>query len=174
MSVRGIIRSRLGSASAILISRQGVAAIELALVAPILLALFGAFVDFGMLLRNRIAAAEAVANVDNYAFATMNAGQSAIVVESSAITTAASSIATLFGTGSSAAVSFNNGFGASTRCCPRLPSGDVWNCGVSMCSDGTDPGVFLKVTITFTFKPLLPEDAFLAGSYVTAAISRVL
>lgn len=150
------------------LGRSGVAAVELALLAPILIMMMIAVIDFGASLLSRAQIARALAGSAAYASL---AGQNSVAdatILSNARTVAAAVVSAFVAAPTVTAV-VNQGAAAGAKCCP----GTVWSCSTTTgftCVDGSSPGVYLTVTAQYPFKPLFPADVYLAGKTLTDSI----
>ena len=150
------------------LGRSGVAAVELALLAPILITTMIAVIDFGASLLTRAQIARALAASAEYA---SMAGQNNV-----ATATISTNARTLAGVVTSAFVAsptvtavVNQGAATGAKCCP----GATWSCSTATtfaCTDGSSPGVYLTITAQYAFKPLFPADVYLAGKTLTDSI----
>jgi Flp pilus assembly protein TadG len=152
----------------------GGAAIELALVTPVLMTMTVITVDVGSayLQQNRISSALAagaqyafLAETNGVAFATIEANTKQIVIG------AANSLLTA----GQVVVSINNGDATATdKCCITGGSGGsaiAWNCGANpLCADGSEPGAYVEISASTTFTPLFGMDKTLAGAALGSKI----
>jgi Flp pilus assembly protein TadG len=148
--------------------RSGVAALEMALVAPILVTLMIASIDFGAALLSKAQISQALALAAEY---TTLAGQNTTTsptnatIMANAKTYAGSLTSAFVGTPTVTAV-VNNGTSASA-CCP----GTTWVCSsATTCSDGSSPGTYLTISVSYPFKPLISTDARLLGKVLSDSI----
>ena len=149
--------------------RAGVAALEMALVAPVYVTLLIAAVDLGAAVLCKAQIERALAGAAQYASI---AGQ-ANKLSSTAIATntqayAAAVHSPFLGRAAVTAV-VNNNAGTTATCCP----GTSWTCSTASnftCSDGSPPGVYLSVTAKYPFKPLFATDQLLTGTTLTDSI----
>jgi Flp pilus assembly protein TadG len=151
-------------------SRAGVAGLEFALVAPILVTLMIASIDFGAALLSKAQISQALALAAEYAtLAGQNTTTSAptnATIMANAKTYAGSLASAFVGTPTVTAV-LNNGAAAGSTCCP----GTVWTCSTATtCADGSSPGTYLKISVTYPFKPLFTADARLVGKILSDSI----
>lgn len=150
------------------LGQSGVAAVELALLAPVLIMTMIAVVDFGASLLSRAQIARALAGSAEYAsMAGQNSVASATIV-ANARTLAAAAVSPFLTTPTITAV-INQGAATGAKCCP----GTTWTCSTATgftCADGSTPGVYLTVTAQYPFKPLFAADANLAGKTFTDSI----
>ncbi len=125
------------------IDRRGTAALEFALIGPTILALLGVMTDLSLSVSAANNLAQATASGAQYAFivgATVTASTVQTMVQNattlSGVTTTVTGPARYCTSGSPAALSAD-------------PSG-------VMCADGTMPGIYLTVTASYTYTPLMP------------------
>lgn len=148
--------------------KRAVAALEMALMAPVLTTVMIAALDVGGAVLTKAQIARALAGSAEYAtLAGQNAVASAtIVTNARAIAgTVSSSFA---GTPTVTAV-VNNNAASGSKCCP----GATWSCSTSTsftCADGSAPGIYLTVTATYPFTPLFPADTRLVGKTLTDTV----
>ncbi|MBB2175812.1 TadE/TadG family type IV pilus assembly protein [Gluconacetobacter johannae] len=142
--------------------RDGVAAVEFALMAPMLLLITAGLSDFPFALWDRIVIASAVESGANYAFAveqneTGNNASVSVVDVGNAVR-AASSLTNLTVTVSPPAtycVSSGTGQASHATVLTSGPSG-------STCADGQKPGLYMTISATYQYAPLLPVYGLLA------------
>ena len=152
--------------------RSGVAALEMAFVAPVLITVLVASIDFG-------AAMLAKAQVTNTlaasaAYATL-AGQNQVA--QATIVTNAKSLAgglqsPFLGTPTVTAV-VNNGAATGSACCP----GTGWSCSTAAnftCADGATPGTYITITVSYPFLALIAADTRLVSKILTDHVTAVL
>ena len=152
--------------------RSGLAALEMALVAPVLVAVLIAAVDTGAALLGKAQVTEALAG--SAAYATLagqnHVTQATIVANAKAL---AGGVQSDFLGAPTVSASVNNGAAAGSACCP----GVVWLCsGLAgyKCADGSTPGTYIMITVSYPFKPLIATDAMLVGKVLTDRITAVL
>lgn len=141
--------------------RSAVAAVELAILAPVPIMLMIASIDFGVALLSHAQIARALESAAEYATL---AGQNNV-----AFATIAGNARTLAGAVSSGFVGkptvvavVNNAAPTGSQCCP----GSVWSCSTAAgfsCADGSTPGTYLTLTASYPFLPLWSTDTLLAG-----------
>jgi Flp pilus assembly protein TadG len=146
----------------------GVAAMELGMVAPVLVALCMGIWDFGRVYMAQLQLSTALASGTEFAFAQ---GQSA---SGTALTTAVQSFVQTVSpvSLSTIAVSYNNGLGASNYyCVSGAPATyTLATSSTTACADGSMPGKFVSISGSFTFSPLFAPDQFLLPSTVTQSV----
>lgn len=152
--------------------RSGVAALEMALVAPVLVAILIASVDFGAALLSKAQVTEALAA--SAAYATL-AGQNQ-VSQTSIVANAkgmAGGVQGAFLGTPVVTVSVNNGAAAGSACCP----GSVWSCSTSTgfrCADGSTPGTYITIKASYPFVALIAADTLLVGKVLADQVTAVL
>jgi Flp pilus assembly protein TadG len=180
--ITGILRRRRGFRG----DERGVAAVEFALVIPLLAVILAATVDFGLELFLKEQLDDSVSAAANYAL--VNAQQVSSSNGAALATALASLIANTHGTNwASGAATVNNGPTASTTgssggsasgadsCyCPTgtAATGVTWggptSCG-SRCSSGALAGKFVLVSASATYSPLFPGFGFVKSGQLTSA-----
>ncbi len=162
---------------------KGIAAVEFAAVAPLLIFIFGAAADFSMLIWSRTAVGSAVEAGTAYVIST---GQQSFTTATIGpyLTTVANRVAgaSLHGAPllpSNVTVKYNNATdGSNLGKCYCLPASGTFPssasaCG-SSCADGTTAGAFIRVSATFSYTPLSPLDTpFMTTTFSSAAVVRV-
>lgn len=133
------------------VGRRGVAALEFALSAPLLLVMLAAIADLGLAMRSKMLLASGVANAAHYAVLTQGAATSATL---QAIVQDASTLGSVSTTVSA----------ASCFC----PSGSpvtllTATCG-NTCSNGATAGTYQTITATYAYVPLMPGYNFIANT----------
>jgi Flp pilus assembly protein TadG len=149
--------------------RAGVAAVEFALVAPVLIIILVAVTDFGAALLCQTRIIRAVASGAEYATLAGQANKlTATAIASNAKVYAAGVSSAFLGTATTTAT-VNNGAASGSTCCP----GTTWTCSATSgftCADGSTPGTYLTITATYPFKAIFPADANLAGKSLTETV----
>ncbi len=150
------------------LGRSGVAALEMALLAPILVLLMVSTIDFGVALLSKAKTAQVLAGSAEY---DTLAGQNKVAPATIAANagTLAAAAANAFITKPSTTAVINNGQGATAQCCP----GSTWVCGTAgsiACADGSTPGVYLTLTARYSFQPLFPADTYLTGTTLAGSV----
>jgi Flp pilus assembly protein TadG len=155
--------------------RRAVAALEMALVAPIIAGLLMSVTDMGMALLLQAQITRAVAEAAEYATL---AGQSSkppstATIEANAKTFAGGVSNSFLGTAVTT-VYFNNPISAGTdnaatsKCCP----GTTWSCSTSAsftCADGSSPGTYLSISVSYPFNAFFAVDSAIIGKNLTAS-----
>lgn len=137
-------------------SRRGVATLEFALAAPLLLLMLAAVSDLGFALLDKMKLASGVANAARYAMLTQGAATattlSAIIGDASSLSgvqTTVSATGCFCPSGSPAALA------AAT-------------CG-NTCSNGAMAGTYQTITATYSYSPVMPGYSLLAGNALSEA-----
>ena len=157
--------------------RSGVAALEIALVAPFLLVVLGGTVDLSIMIYDKDETAKAISSGLEYAVLAEQAGTSTSTISTNVGTLVSAQIPTRAVSNPVVTVSVNNGAASGDRCCVTFSGGVAsWTCAASapVCSDGSDAGLYMQVTTSYAFRPLLPEDSFLAQPITSTAIRRIM
>ena len=150
---------------------DGVAAVEMAICAPILISLFIASYDFGAALLSKARVQQALASAAEYATLAGLNGVSSASIAANAQTIAGALSSPFLGQPTVSAI-VNAGAGSGSKCCLGTP----WTCSTTTtsCSDGSTPGVYMKITASYPFKPVFTLDAALTGVVITGTVTLVL
>lgn len=166
-------------------ARGGVAAVEFAVLAPVLVLLCTATIDFGYFLFLRTQLSGAVAAAAQYTFlnastASTASGATTLVNNTTTVLQNAASASTAgLGAALTPNVVYNNGGGFNTYYCV---SGDanganltwtvVTSSSTSCHNNGAAPygGKFMTVGASLSFTPLFPGDRFLTGSVISDSV----
>jgi Flp pilus assembly protein TadG len=125
--------------------RRAVAAVEFAIVAPLLLMIVGGLADFGVMLWRREELAGGVAQGAQYAFTT---GTSVAASDVQTIVQKTSAL------GTAASVSMS---GPTCYCTSGSPATkSVQTCGQVCSSSNTAPGSYVTITASYTYQPIMP------------------
>lgn len=138
--------------------RRGIAAVEFALVAPLLLLLFGGIAELGLTVWARSTLTDAVSQGAYYAFLT---GPS---VQTSAITTLVQNASGLSGISAGATT-------PATYCASGSPATLTAATSSGTCSDGTTPGTYTTITATYSMTPILPAFTGLGTSQLKESVT---
>jgi Flp pilus assembly protein TadG len=152
----------------------GVAAMEFALLAPFLFALFAGVADFSIAYHYQMQVASALAAGAQYAFSQgQNESGSTLTNDVTSFVNKISPV-----TLSSVTASYNNGLDASSCYCvsgsPPAYTGPA-TCG-SACSDGSGStaGKYVSITGSFSYTPLFVLDqAFFSGAFSQTVTARL-
>jgi len=152
----------------ILRQNRGTAAIELALISPMLLILLAGIIDFGRVYREEIELSAAVAAAAQYAL--VNAASINSTNAASLATTLTGIVANTNGPSwASASVTVNNGPANANNCwCPTGASttwgwGSAATCG-STCAGGTLAGKFVMITGTRSFSAIFTSYGLIGNT----------
>ncbi len=140
------------------LGRRGVAAVEFALVVPLVLMLFGGATDIGLAVWTRGILANAVSAGAYYAFLT---GPS---VAPSAITTLVENASPLSGVSASATE-------PDTYCASGSPATLTLTPQSGTCSDGTKPGTYTMISASYSMIPMLPAFTGLGTTKLHEAVT---
>lgn len=149
-------------------SCRGTAALELAIVAPVLLAMLGGVADFGMAFRLKSVLAAGVDAGAVYAFAeAQQTPGSSGSFSSSAVAAAVAAVPGL--SGAIVTVSPHPG----SYCVATSGSGATLKAvsSGSTCTDGSAPGTYITINASLPFQPLMPFYSMLGAMTVTANAS---
>jgi Flp pilus assembly protein TadG len=139
-------------------ARSGVAALELALLLPVMIALFVGITDFSFAYHQQMQLAATLGAAAEYAFTQgQNETGDALTSDVTSFVNKISPFAL-----STVAASYNNGDSSATSCycqsgSPATYTGPV-TCG-SACSDGSTAGKFVALTGSFSYTPIFIADA---------------
>jgi Flp pilus assembly protein TadG len=140
-------------------ARRAVAAVEFALVCPVLLMCVGGVADFGLALADRSQLAGAVALGAQYAYLNPS------TVTASAIRTLVSAGASL--TGMTVSVT-TPAYWCVTAGAPPVLTGAT---ATSTCLDGTSAGSYVTITASYVYPALMPAYSQLANTTLTEAVT---
>ena len=156
--------------------RSGIAAVEMALIAPFFVILLGGMVDVGLLLHEKAQVSQATSAGLAYAVLAEQAGATIGSISTNVETMIQDEVNTGFTSGTNVAITINNGNTSSDVCCITFTGGTAsWNCAASAptCGDGSNAGLYLQAQTTYSFTPLFPEDIFLPKSIRNVAFRRI-
>jgi Flp pilus assembly protein TadG len=149
--------------------RSGVAALETALLAPLLVTLLIGITDFSMALLSRAQIARALAGSAEYATLAGQGGVATTATIAANAKTLAGSVTNAFLGKPTVTSLLNNGAASGAKCCP----GASWSCSTSAgftCADGATPGIYLKVSVSYPFNPFWSADTWLLGLTLTDSV----
>lgn len=150
--------------------KAGVAALEFGLIAPTLIAVLVAVIDFGAALRSQAQITRAIASSAEYATLAGQAQKLTNQAIANNVQTYAGGVSSSFlGTPVITAV-VNQGAATGAKCCLTTTS---WSCSTASgftCADGSTPGVYITIKATYPFNALFPTDTYLVGKTLTASI----
>lgn len=150
-----------GRAPSLTGNRRGVAAVEFALIAPVLMLLLGGVIDFGLALAGRSQLANGVAQGVQYALLTgpsvVGTGSASNTVQS--VVKAAALRSGVTGTVTVTVVGPRcycvSGQPATLGTAPNLLSG-TYTCTGTCTSPSMAPGAFVIITASYVYQPLMP------------------
>lgn len=143
-------------------ARRGVAAVEFALVSPLLLMCVGGLADFGLALADKGRLASAVAQGAQYAYLNPT------TVTASTIQTIVVASASLSGmTASNVSVT-----GPLFLCvAPTTPPQILTATVTTTCPDGTNAGSYVEITASYVYPTLMPASSQLVNTTLTEAVT---
>lgn len=151
----------------ILRNRAGIAAVEFALLSPVLFTVVGGLVDFSLALYQHSLIETGVANGATYAFqqaqADVSQGTSVSAATVKSVIQDAINLSNVSVTVSSPALECITYDTASTPPTVTLASAQAG----TKCSDGNLPGTWLTATATYTYVPMMPVYSHLANTTFT-------
>ncbi len=139
-------------------ARAGTAAVEFAIVLPVLLLLLGGLVDYGLLIWSKARLAASVAQGAQYAFVT------GYKVTQAAITSVVQGSSGLTGV----AVTIN---GPACYCLSGAPATLTPQVCTTACADGASQNSYVLLSASYTYTPLLPQFAMLLNMQVSEAVT---
>jgi len=149
--------------------RHGIAALEFALVVPVILAMFGGFTQIGLGVWARGALADAVSQGAYYAFVTYATKGT---VQPSAITSVVQTASTLSGVSATAtqpaSYCTSTAGGAVTLTAPPAATGTP---PVSTCPDGTTPGTYTTIGASYATVSFLPAFTGIGSSTLQETVT---
>ncbi len=148
--------------------RSGVAAIETALLAPLLVTSLIGITDFSMALLSRAQIARALAGSAQYATLAGQNGVATATIVANAKSMAGTVTNAFVGAPTASSV-LNNGAAAGASCCPAT----TWRCSTSAgftCADGSAPGTYLTVSVSYPFNAFWPADTWLLGKSIADSV----
>ena len=123
--------------------RRGVAALEFALIGPVLLIMIGGMVDLGLSVRARSHLAQGLTSAAQYAF---KVGASVTAASLTSMVQGASGLS-----GVTVVVT-----GPGLYCVSGSPAALVSGTLGVACGDGTQPGTYVKIAATYTYVQITP------------------
>lgn len=151
-------------------NREGVAALELALLAPVLLIIAGGLADFGLAFGDSTQLAHAVANGAAYAFAAQQAKGSIGSVSASGVqaavqaSTALPNVTVQVAGPEPGCIQMN-----STASPPTSTLVVASSAYGTPCPNGNPVGTYMVITAQYTYQPLMPFYSGLASQALTAS-----
>ena len=149
--------------------RSGVAALELALVAPILITLMIGSIDIGAAQLRQAQITRPLAASAEYATLAGQNNVAQATIISNAKTLAGALTGPFIGAPTVMSAVLNNNAAAGSTCCP----GSTWTCSTVSgyaCADGSTAGVYLTIKASYPFKALIAADTNLVGTTLSASI----
>lgn len=142
--------------------RRGSATVEFALAAPVLVFMLGFMVDFGLLLRARIAISTGLMNAVQYAITT---GPTVTADNLRTVLRQATPL-----NGLTAAVS-----GPGCYCASAYPvTLSAATCGTTCASDGTTAGTYVILSGSYAYTPMMPGVSSVMATTVTLSATARL
>jgi Flp pilus assembly protein TadG len=149
---------------------SGVAALEFALIAPVLLTICVALADFGLALRDQMQLHQAVSNGAGYAFAAQQSMASLGTVSPSSVRSVVLASLTLSNvtvpspsTPGPYCVQSNAGSSPPTS---SLAPGSY----DTACPSGNPAGTYMTITAQYTYQPMMPVYSWLASKSLNATV----
>jgi Flp pilus assembly protein TadG len=150
-------------------SRSGVAALEMALLAPFLVTLMLVGIDFAAAILNTARITRALQSSAEYATLAGQNGVTWATIQTNAQSIAGSVTGAFVGPPIHTAI-INQGAGAGSKCCLN---NSTWNCSTNSnltCADGSTPGVYITLTAQYPFRALFSMDTYLTGRTLSDSI----
>jgi hypothetical protein len=165
-------------------ARAGVAALEFALVTPILVWLFIGLIDFSLAYHDELQLSSGVAAAAEFGYAQAQITNEPVNTLEDTVNTFLQNLLSLDlnnASSTNVTVLFNNTFHpggtVSGALCFCLSSGSGYSymaCGSGTCPDGSTPGAWLSIQAQTTFTPYFPGDApFFSSPLVQMVTVRV-
>jgi Flp pilus assembly protein TadG len=150
--------------------RDGVAALEFAIIAPVLLTMCVGLADFGLALRDQMQLDQAVSNGAGYAFAAQQSLASLGTVSPSKVQSVVSASLTL----PNATVPLPSTPGpycvqTNTQSSPPTSSLTAGSYDTA-CPSGNPAGTYMTITAQYTYTPMLPAYSWLANKSLSATV----
>ncbi len=150
------------------------AAIELGLVAPFLFLLIVMTIDFGRAFLQQNELVSALSAGVQYGVLAVQHGTALATIETNTPSIVAGASNSLL-TSSNVTATLNNGNPSTDTCCISGGSGGTaitWTCAASppTCSDGSNPGVYMKIYASVSFQPLFSLDKALTGESLAGTV----
>jgi Flp pilus assembly protein TadG len=148
---------------------RGIAAVEFALITPILVVLLVIIVDAGLFVYQRTVIIGAVSAGAQFA---VLAAQQGTTIDTAFSTNARSATLTqsqgqLTAAGASVTVTLH-GTSSTNVCCITTSGRTTWP--TPPCSDGSPPGIYITIVGSAPFTPLLSADTYLVGSVMNSTL----
>ena len=156
--------------------RSGAAAVEMGLVAPVLVIFLVCIVDLGMALYQWTVVEAAVSAGGQFAFLAGQNGTAAATIQTQTASVVQSASHSLL-TASNVTVTVNNGQPATNTCCLTStgPGQRTWSCAATAptCSDGSNPGLYIEIVGTYTLKPIIPNVSLTGATLTSDVVARI-
>jgi Flp pilus assembly protein TadG len=152
---------------------NGVAALEFAIIAPVLLTICGALADFGLALRDQMQLHQAVSNGAGYAFAAQQSLASLGTVSPSAVSSVVSASLTLSNVTVTASAPGPYCVQTNTQSSPptsSLTAGSYDTACPGGNPGGNPAGTYMTITAQYTFTPMTPAYSQLASTSLSATV----
>jgi Flp pilus assembly protein TadG len=152
------------------IGRRGVAAVEFAIICPVLLSFAGGLVDFGLAMAGRSQLANGLAQGVQYALdigPSVTAASIQSMVQAGAARAGLSPTVTVQVTGPACYCTSGSPVALVT---PSTPLSGTYTC-TGTCASGATPGAYAIISATFTYTPLLPFYSRLSSTTVKEAVT---
>jgi Flp pilus assembly protein TadG len=140
--------------------RRAVAALEFALVAPVLLMFFGGAVDLGLAVWSQSCVASAVAQGAQYAVRTQLGGTNVTQAQIQAVVQAASTLSGVSATSTTVPAYYCVSAATTPATLSSSSSGTT-------CADGTKAALYVHVVGSYTYTPVVPGFDKLANLTIT-------
>ena len=165
-------------------SDSGAAAVEFAIISPLLLAIFAFMIDFGMALWVKIDLEQALSSAANYAIVSATnvsaSGGATLAAQLGAIAPARLDVGVTVNNGPTysrnggAATTGGTASAADACYCPATGSNNsvTWGSSVacgSTCANGGQAGRFVAITMSRTYSPLFASYGYVRNGAVTAS-----
>jgi Flp pilus assembly protein TadG len=164
----------------------GVAAMELAMIAPAFSTLLIMFVDVGKAYHQQVQIDSAVSNGAEFAYLGAQNGTAVATIMSELPTEVVAASSSLLSASNVSIYINNNQVTASTtssqmstwwgqKCCLSGGAGSAvsWSCSstTTSCADTSNPGVYVTVSASLPFTPYFPLDAKMTGKTLVSSIT---
>ena len=146
--------------------RRGIAAIEFAIIAPILLLLLGGMIDFGLLMSGKSQLANGIAQGVQYALqqgASVSAATVLALVKNGVARSGVPTVVTASVTGPACYCLSGS---PATLVSPSIALSATFTC-TGTCPASAVPGAYLIITASYVYQPLLPLYSMLASTTVS-------
>lgn len=148
--------------------RRGVAGLEFALIAPVLLTICGGLADFGMALSAQMQLANAVSNGAVYAFVTQQSLASLGKVTASQVEAVTSASLTLTNVAVKASDPAPFCVQTTTTASPPTTSLTTGSYDTA-CPNGNPAGTYMTITAQYAYQPIMPFFSRLADTALSAS-----